>query len=229
MNKNIIKNIIKIYDQNLLPIDHIKYLFKLKNEYNFIPKVCYDIGACALHWTREAKKVWPESIIYLFEANEDMEILYNNNDYYIGLLSDKDDQELKYYYNNYNFGGNSYYKEIATGETVFSESNYKIIKSKKLDTIVKELNFLKPDLIKIDVQGAELDILKGATEVLKSTLVILIEIQLIEYNRNAPTLFETNNYLNSIGFYCIDEKFSINVADADFCYINTNIYKSLKE
>ena len=30
-------------------------------ESGFEPAVIYDIGACVLHWTQEAKKLWPDA------------------------------------------------------------------------------------------------------------------------------------------------------------------------
>ena len=57
-----------------------------------------------------------------------------------------------------------------------------------------------PDLIKMDVQGSELDILEGGKELVSKATVIILEISYIEHNLGAPTAQETIDYMNSIGF-----------------------------
>ena len=58
-------------------------------------------------------------------------------------------------------------------------------KTSKLDTIIKERNYPLPDLIKIDTQGSELDILNGSSEALKNIKYLIVELQHIQYNKNA--------------------------------------------
>jgi FkbM family methyltransferase len=60
------------------------------------------------------------------------------------------------------------------------------------------------DLLKMDVQGAELDIIKGATKTLERTDLILMEVSFQPYNIGAPLLFEILEYMNKIGFIAID-------------------------
>ena len=85
------------YKKNHLPPNHKKFLIKLKNEYNFEPKVCFDIGACVLHWTREVENIWPNTEVIVFDANEYVEMFYKFNKYHIGLLSDTDDKNIKFF------------------------------------------------------------------------------------------------------------------------------------
>lgn len=216
-------NLMKIYNIDLLPIDHQNYLHKLRTDINFIPLVCYDIGSAVLHWTRHAEEVWPETTVYLFDAFDPAEILYKNHNYTMGVLSDIDNKEVRFYQNDLYFGGNSYYREIGYNYgSMFPENNYLIKRTRSLDSIVKEKNYPYPDLIKIDVQGAELDILKGASDVLSHAQYLIVELQNVEYNKGAPTVDITKPYLESIGWTCIAEKFSDNGPDADYCFINNN-------
>ncbi|MEA3359125.1 MAG: FkbM family methyltransferase [Thermodesulfobacteriota bacterium] len=49
-----------------------------------------------------------------------------------------------------------------------NEGQKKVVaKALKLDTIVSQLNIKKVDLIKIDVEGAEIDVIKGSREILR--------------------------------------------------------------
>jgi len=55
-------------EENVIPEDHIKYLKSLKAN-GFEPRVIYDIGSCILHWSKEARKIWPDAKIIAFDAN----------------------------------------------------------------------------------------------------------------------------------------------------------------
>jgi FkbM family methyltransferase len=192
----------RVLQKDLLSITHKEYL----NKMDINPKVIYDIGSCLLHWSRHAKNNWSDSKIYAFDACDDYIDVYESNkhiitNYVIALLSDKDDQEKTFYYVKNNFGGNSYYKEKTTA---FENCIHRKMLTYKLDTVIENMNWEKPDLIKIDVQGAELDVLIGATEVLKTCNDIIIELQHKEYNDGACKKDEVIEFLNNIGFKLVN-------------------------
>jgi hypothetical protein len=140
--------------------------------------------------------------------------LYTDYDYHVGILSDEDDKTLRFYQNEYLPGGNSYYKE--NNDRVFPPDVFIEKVSKKLDTVVPEKSFPLPDLIKIDVQGAEKDLIHGAAETLKSVQHLIVEMQCVNYNDKAPLVGETLPYIESLGFKCVAPKFSDNGPDADY-------------
>lgn len=204
------KNIEIVAAQDLLPKEHVNYLNGMEAE----PKVIYDIGSCVLHWERHAKATWPEASIYLFEANRDVKKLYDktNQTYNLGPLTDVDNKALKFYKDPMNLGGNSYYKE----NTVHYNETHAIHEiGMTLDTVVKDNSWPLPDLIKMDVQGAELDILKGAQECLKTCSDIILEAQHTEYNLGAPNVTEIISYLETLGFKLISN-FAKGDIDGDY-------------
>jgi len=143
----------------------------------------------------------------LFEAMPEVEQLYNNlgwQDYTIGPLGNKDKEEIVFYQNTMYPGGNSYYRENPDinpeALKYFPDSSARKMIMRTLDSMVEQYNIPLPDLIKMDVQGAELDILKGAEKTLKSCNHIILEVQKVEYNKGAPQQKEVLDYMKSIGF-----------------------------
>lgn len=173
---------------DMLPAAHKDYLWKLKNE-GFEPKVVYDIGACVLHWTSVAKQLWPNAEFICFDALPKAKAIYESENlkHHIGVLGDTDDKTITFYQNYHLPTGCSYYREIGHDNgAVFPDHTARTYQMKTLDTVVAENGFPPPDLIKIDVQGAEKDIINGASRTLRSVQHLLVKMQHTEYNLNAP-------------------------------------------
>lgn len=196
------------------PRDHVDYLHGMMLE-GVEPKVIYDIGACVMHWTKEARKIWPNAEIVMFDAMDHAEFLYKESglQYFCkGPLGDEQGKEVYFYENAMDPAGNSIYKE----NTVHFTENHKVKKHmRSLDYVMFSEDFPRPDLIKIDVQGAELDVLRGATSALKTVKDIIIEMQHEEYNLGAPHKDEVIEYLNKIGFELVSQIHTGNV-DGDY-------------
>ena len=209
--------------QRLLPVDHANYLVKLKDS-GFEPKIIFDIGACVLHWTNEAQRIWTDAEYIAFEAMDSCEFLYQERglQYHMGLLSNESGKEVDFYQNDYHPGGNSYYIENEEvnpqAPQYFNESHRKKLCTITLDALVHLKQFPPPDLIKMDVQGAELDILKGAQETIKTAKHIILELQVVEYNKGAPLKDTVIEYMDLIGYDCLG-LFSNNGPDGDYHFI----------
>jgi len=73
-----------------------------------------------------------------------------------------------------------------------------------LDRVCREQRLSPPFLIKIDAQGAELDVLEGAQESLKQTELVILEVSFFEFFLEAPTLYEILVYMKEHGFVAYD-------------------------
>lgn len=60
------------------------------------------------------------------------------------------------------------------------------------------------DFIELDVQGAELEVLQGAQDVLNHTAGLLVEVEFIEVYKNQPLFGEVNDWMRSQGFILFD-------------------------
>ena len=203
---------------------HKDYLVRLKEEYNFEPSVIYDVGACVNHWNTLSKEVWPNASHYLFEGMEESEDIFleGNDQYEIGVFSDEDNKEVTFFKNVTYPGGNSYYMEnpeqSSMAEVLFmNPSNQFKRLTKTLDTVRGKRGFPYPQLLKIDVQGCEVDILRGSIDILQHVEHLIVELQHVEYNLGAQLAHESIPIIESLGFELITPKFSLSShADADY-------------
>jgi FkbM family methyltransferase len=74
-----------------------------------------------------------------------------------------------------------------------------------IDYVVRESRLPVPQVLKIDAQGCELDILKGATDTLPALDVLLLECWLTRgYGTSTPLLVEVMDWLRDFNFYLWD-------------------------
>ena len=89
----------------------------------------------------------------------------------------KDDDDIK---KNLKLQKNKNFSSFLEISSINMEDNYteiKKLKTPKLDTLLKDKNKLGKIGIKIDVEGYELDVVLGATETLKFTKFLIIEVR----------------------------------------------------
>jgi FkbM family methyltransferase len=70
-----------------------------------------------------------------------------------------------------------------------------------LDDYVQSHKLPLPDLIKLDIQGYELEALKGADECLKHSKYLIIEVSFIEFYQGQPLFHHVVEFLSHKNFY----------------------------
>ena len=70
----------------------------------------------------------------------------------------------------------------------------------------------------MDVQGAELDIIKGALETIGTVDHVILELQKVEYNTGAPQKDQVIDYMHFLGFDCVCQ-FTDAGVDGDYHFV----------
>lgn len=193
------------------PIVHadneVGVMFLLHTGYpDWIPRGVVDVGANVGGWTTEMQSLYPGVITFMVEASpthtgaleKTKQLFEPNVDYKIAVLSSTDDDTIEFYSLD---GG--------TGDSMFVERSHHytgvkpdVRTTSKLDTVVKHMEHI--DYLKLDVQGAELMVLSGATEVLAKTTFVQLEASVVEYNHGGVCWHEIDNFLRRHGFHLYD-------------------------
>lgn len=181
-------------------------------------KTILDIGANVGNFSRMCKNISPDVDIVMIEGNPNCEHNLRNTGikYYIALLSDQE-KEVTFYVNKSNpvCTGASYYKEITDS---YTDANQIKINTVSLDSLLSDIN-INFDLVKIDVQGAELDVIRGGKEIISKSSFVFCECPYIEtpdtlkYNENSCTLNEIIDELKTLGFSNYEEVENLCVYD----------------
>ncbi len=88
----------------------------------------------------------------------------------------------------------------AAPESAFS--NKETISIARLDDVI-EPDWPRPLALKIDTQGFEVEVMRGAPITMKEVALLQLEMSLVELYEGAPTFSEVYREVESLGFRCI--------------------------
>ena len=171
-------------------------------------KIALDIGSYHGEFTRLLKSIWPHIKVFQFEANNNLKSI--NPDATYCCLSDIPNKIVTYYLpqaDKVHKTGASYYLELTD---YFENPIINLKATTTIDVLSSSIDFDGPwdtnGLVKLDTQGSEVDIIKGASRFIKkyNPLLFLIECSFIPYNKNAPLASDVIEFMNNIGYKCVD-------------------------
>lgn len=178
-----------------------KYLEKLKVEKNFTPARILDIGAWNGFWTKNVKEIWPDAHYTCIEAGpkHEKKLKEITSDYHIAVLGDSN-RDVKMYLREIDKGSK---KKVTytKGSTVFGIfKDFEVRQMQTLDKLVgKDAQF---DLIKQDVQGAEIMVMQGAPDIFTRAKYVIQEVNLYKDKKfpNMPSENDMDEYMFQLGF-----------------------------
>ena len=170
----------------------------------FSPASIIDIGAYHGDWSRMVRKIYATAPIYMLEANPQMKSWLATAvgevgaaEYRIALLGPAADPAVTFHV-------------METGSSVFADKTWMPRSATQLpmttldDVLLSKKPPAAPYFLKLDVQGYELEVLRGAEGVLRDTEAALLEVALLEYNEGAPLFAEVVAFMAARGFLVYD-------------------------
>jgi FkbM family methyltransferase len=174
-----------------------RFLNKINDEI----KIIFEAGARYGDESLKLSDIFPKSQIYSFECNPNtVDICKNKLENKENIkfmpygLGNKNEQLPFYSYIDNNDGASSFFLRIDAETSQVSNENINI---KKLSSFMKENNIDNIDLLCMDVQGFELNILKGAEEYLEKIKYVIMEEPKSIINTNYLPENVHSKYINS--------------------------------
>jgi FkbM family methyltransferase len=168
----------------------------------FTPKHIIDVGANHGSWTREALKYFPDSYYTLVEPQswlqpsfQDILDKTSKVNYYpvgVGAL----EGTFKFTIVNRDDSCSFRYSEVEANKAGFKQVELPV---ETLNNIVNKSEFPFPDLVKIDAEGLDIEVLKGATTLLRKTEIFLVEAAVVNKNLN-NSCFEVIKFMESYNY-----------------------------
>jgi FkbM family methyltransferase len=178
------------------PFEVFTNLFGRLKEHKVSIHNAVDVGCYKGEWSKRLKKIYPTVNLYLIDASDIYAKELNELGTFISAYVGQNEEERNFYHSDQSETGNSLYLENSN-----IKFNSKKIKTKKLMDIIPFQNY---DYIKMDVQGAELEIIEGSLPLFTKTKWVQLECPVHPNNKGAPNFAQIINYMANSGFETFD-------------------------
>jgi FkbM family methyltransferase len=165
----------------------------------FSPAAAVDVGAFEGEWSRLCRAIFPEVHVLMVEAGQAR----------AAALAARcaDDARLQVRHALLGSGVMSVrFREQASNSGVVNDASEDAVSmtTVTLDDVLTHGPFAGPALLKLDVQGFELEVLKGALATLATVEVLIVELSLIQLHAVAPDALDVQQWLARQGFRLFD-------------------------
>jgi len=170
----------------------------------FQPRFAVDVGAYEGTWAALFRRAFPRTRILMVEAQPGKTATLQAAAASLGegswlttaLLGPEDGRQVTF-------------QEMETGSSVFAESSdtprqQRVMTTRRLDGVLEEQGAPPVDFLKLDVQGYELEVLRGAPQARGQAEAVLLEASLIPVNKGAPPFEEIIAFMDRAGFRALD-------------------------
>lgn len=173
----------------------------------FAPGTVIDVGAAFGSFTRECHAVFPDAEYLLIEPLEEYRPPLNRLTRAISkahyciaaAAAQPGTMELNVHPD---LVGSSLYREVESATDV--NGIPRTVSVVTIDSTVNERGAVGPYLIKLDVQGAELDVLRGAEQALADCEFVVLEVSFFKFFHGGPECADVLAYMRGLGFVPYD-------------------------
>jgi FkbM family methyltransferase len=199
-----LRDTIRTYLARKLRVPEIPFALENLRAAGFQPTHIFDVGAYQGDFARSCLHTWSDAKISCFEALEpkvaqlkQLAAQHPTITVFPGLVGAEAHEQVPLNLS-----------ETASSvlvEQVPQQFPVKFYPMRTIDQIVREhFGDRSPDLLKIDVQGYELEVLKGAEKSLPNMQAILAEVNLLDIHQNVPLIADVITWLNARDWVAYD-------------------------
>lgn len=213
---------------------HIERMIEIIQSRSIDVRVVLDIGAASGETCKKFASSFPNAKVYAFEPlKSTFQKLVDNTAAMSNILASNIGLGAKSGTVSINITGRVTSSSIlGTNENEFftEPEPFRIVSTEEIsiDTLDRRMQSeAAVHLIKMDVQGYELEVLKGGVETLKRTSFVLLELQNHQIYQGAPQYFEIDSFLRENGFELFDVipsiRVNMQIKEFDAIYINKSL------
>jgi len=146
------------------------------------------------------KVIWIEGNPKIFDRLSKNVLAFKNQKVICALLGDRNAENVSFFETSNDGQSSSIFQTGSKLDSVIRNSATTFHKMVRLDQIISNNDLLEHDHWVIDVQGAELLVLKGAGELIQNCKSLLIEVSRGDFFKNGSKFEDILDFLKEKGF-----------------------------
>jgi FkbM family methyltransferase len=219
--------------QDQRPVGSFKlFLEDLKNR-GWNCKTVLDVGANQGNWSRMAKEIFHEANFFLIEPQFEMKEKlvkfceeYKDSQFILAGAGAKKETLTLTVWDD--LAGSSFLPKPS--ENLKQIGKQREIEIITIDELLSSSKIEMPDLIKLDIQGFELEALKGAAKTFGNTEVYILEVSLFHFGEGMPISSDVINFMLERDYVVYDFPGFLRrpldgaLGQCDVCFVKKNGY-----
>jgi len=194
-------------------------------------KAILDVGANSTVWSRMAQPVFPEAYFYMIEPQIEMKEKlesfckeFNNSSYFMAGAGARSELMTLTIWDD--LQGSSFLP--LKNENLKDKGKQREIEIITIDSLITSSKIKIPELIKLDIQGFELEALKGAEKTFGLTEVFILEVSLFSFENQMPIFYEVIDFMKQRGYVVYDFPSFLRrpldgaLGQCDVCFVKEN-------
>ncbi len=194
--------------QNWLNIVYASQFMRFLSAKGFPGQSLLDIGAHKARWSQSFKDVFPDAHVFMIEPLEEMRPFldkfcqsHSNSKYILaGAGPQPGHMEFTIWPG---LSGSSFVPE--RGHSFYDTYAKRIVPIVTIDDLVAQQGLAVPDVTKLDVQGFELEVLRGASRIMGKTELFFLEVSFFNpLGPKMPLFHEVVKFMHDRGYVPYD-------------------------
>lgn len=197
-------------------------------------KYVFDVGANQTDYSRLMKKIFPGANFLMIEPLAEMEEKmrdfcneFKGSEYVVKGVGAKAGKKVLTLIGDSYSGSTMMVKELEGFKKANLQREVDVV---TIDSLVEENKWKFPDFVKIDVQGFELEVLKGAESLFGNTEIFIIEVSLFKFNEYTPGISEIIGFMSERNYVVYDipgflrRPYDGALGQLDICFIHAESF-----
>lgn len=189
------------------PFADMRTFLQFLHQRGFVPGLAVDVGAHRGHWTEMLKEIFPDVEVLMIEPQPELRAALDEVSARLPgvrwvetAAGAREETRLQTIWED--LQGSSFLPRPDPAREARGEQRPARIR--RLDDLLQETFGRAPDLVKLDVQGFELEVLRGCPSIFGKTEVFVMETSLYAFLDDIPLLRQVIDFMAERGYEIYD-------------------------